>query len=71
MNDMLNRISRAASLAVLVSTATPVPFVNAWTMGSSEYVASAGASSISVQMIVEVLVVMSSSLGVSSVASAA
>src|SRR5512138_693263 len=32
-------------------------------MGSSEYVASAGASSISVQMILEVFVVMSSSLG--------
>jgi hypothetical protein len=42
-----------------------VPFVKPWTIGRSEYVASAGASSMSVQMIVEVFVVISSVLGFS------
>ena len=43
---------RPASEMSRVSTATPVPLVKAWMMGSREYVARAGASSISVQMIV-------------------
>src|SRR4030067_1530851 len=42
----------------LVSTATPVPFVKTWTIGRKEYVARAGASSVFVQMIFDVLVVI-------------
>ena len=40
----------------LVSTSIPEPFVNCLTMGSRQYVASAGASSILVQMILDVVI---------------
>src|SRR4051812_13368107 len=47
----------------LVSTTTPAALVKALTMGSKEYVASAGASSILDQMIFEFCVVMFSPWG--------
>ena len=49
---------RPASEMSRVSTAMPEPFVNARTMGRNESVASAGASSVHVHMIVDGLVVM-------------
>src|SRR3990172_1457757 len=47
---------RPASEMYRVSTDTPVPFVKARTMGSNDRVASAGASSVQVHMIDDVLV---------------
>ena len=47
---------RPASEMSRVSTETPVPFVKARTMGSNDRVASAGASSVHVHMMVDVLV---------------
>ncbi len=49
---------RPASEISRVSTMTPVPLVNARTIGRNEYVARAGASSICVQMIVDGFVLM-------------
>src|SRR3989304_7178257 len=50
-----------------VSTSTPVPFVNTRTIGRKEYVASAGPSSVFVQMIFDVLVAILSLLWLSGV----